>query len=277
MFSGSLVAIVTPMTADGGLDWPAWDRLLDFHVREGTDGIVVAGTTGESPVLPLDEIEELTRRAVARCGGKLKVIVGAGTQLHGEHGRPHARAVAAGRRRRHAGDPVLQQAAAGGSVPAFHGGGGRLGGAGDPVQRAEPHRGRPAAGAPWRGWRGIRRSSRSRRRAPRWAACAILAAVPAGFRCCPAMMRPRSSSSARAPGGDFGDRQCGAAAHARGLRGGAARRLAGARAIDADPAAAAPGLVRRGEPDSGEMGGCPHGPDGEHNPPAAGRTVGRAP
>jgi 4-hydroxy-tetrahydrodipicolinate synthase len=79
MFSGSLVAIVTPMTAEGALDWPAWDRLLDFHLAEGTDGLVVAGTTGESPVLTYDEIEELTRRAVARCGGKLKVIVGAGT------------------------------------------------------------------------------------------------------------------------------------------------------------------------------------------------------
>lgn len=79
MFSGSMVAIVTPMTADGALDWSAWDRLLDFHVREGTEGIVVAGTTGESPVLSIEEIEELTRRAVARCRGKLKVIVGAGT------------------------------------------------------------------------------------------------------------------------------------------------------------------------------------------------------
>jgi 4-hydroxy-tetrahydrodipicolinate synthase len=78
MFSGSLVAIVTPMTPDGALDWPAWDRLLDFHVREGSDGIVVAGTTGESPVLSADEIEELTRRAVARCRGKIKVVVGAG-------------------------------------------------------------------------------------------------------------------------------------------------------------------------------------------------------
>jgi 4-hydroxy-tetrahydrodipicolinate synthase len=79
MFRGSLVAIVTPMTADGGLDWPAWDRLLDFHVREGSDGVVIAGTTGESPALTVDEIEELTRRAVARCSGKLKLIVGAGT------------------------------------------------------------------------------------------------------------------------------------------------------------------------------------------------------
>ena len=68
MFRGSLVAIVTPMTADGGLDWPAWDRLLDFHMREGTDGIVVAGTTGESPALTLEEIEELT----PPCGGTLQ-------------------------------------------------------------------------------------------------------------------------------------------------------------------------------------------------------------
>jgi len=74
-----MIAIVTPMTADGAIDWAAWDRLLDFHLAEGTDGIVVAGTTGESPALTVDEIEELTRRAVARCRGKLKVIVGTGT------------------------------------------------------------------------------------------------------------------------------------------------------------------------------------------------------
>jgi 4-hydroxy-tetrahydrodipicolinate synthase len=66
------------MTSEGALDWPAWDRLLDFHVREGTDGIVVAGTTGESPVLSADEIEDLARRAVTRCRDKVQVIVGAG-------------------------------------------------------------------------------------------------------------------------------------------------------------------------------------------------------
>ncbi len=79
MFSGSLVAIVTPMTAGGDLDWPAWDRLLDFHLREGTDGIVIAGTSGESPTLTPEEVEELTVRAVARCRGRLKLIVGTGT------------------------------------------------------------------------------------------------------------------------------------------------------------------------------------------------------
>jgi 4-hydroxy-tetrahydrodipicolinate synthase len=79
MFTGSMVAIVTPMTPDGGLDWLAWDRLLDFHITAGTGGIVVAGTTGESPALSLEEIEELTRRAVLRCKGRTRVIVGTGT------------------------------------------------------------------------------------------------------------------------------------------------------------------------------------------------------
>ena len=79
MFSGSMVAIVTPFGADGEIDWTAWNRLLDFHVREGSDGVVVAGTTGESPSLTAEEVEELTRRAVERCKNKLAVIVGAGT------------------------------------------------------------------------------------------------------------------------------------------------------------------------------------------------------
>ncbi|HLW22875.1 MAG TPA: 4-hydroxy-tetrahydrodipicolinate synthase [Steroidobacteraceae bacterium] len=79
MFCGSFAALVTPMATDGTLDWAAWDRLLDFHVREGSAGIVVAGTTGESPTLSVEETEELTRRAVARVGGKIRVIAGAGT------------------------------------------------------------------------------------------------------------------------------------------------------------------------------------------------------
>jgi len=76
---GSLVAIVTPMSVDGSLDLGGWDRLLDFHLTEGTQGIVIAGTTGESPSLTLEETEELTRRAVARCSGRITLIVGAGT------------------------------------------------------------------------------------------------------------------------------------------------------------------------------------------------------
>ena len=79
MFSGSMVAIVTPFNPDGALDWAAWDRLLDFHLREGSDGIVVAGTTGEAPALSNAEIDEMCAKALARCRGRLKVIVGAGS------------------------------------------------------------------------------------------------------------------------------------------------------------------------------------------------------
>jgi 4-hydroxy-tetrahydrodipicolinate synthase len=74
-----MVAIVTPFTPDGQLDLAAWDRLLDFHLCEGTDGIVVAGTTGESPALSLEEIDKLTARAVSRCRGRIPVLVGVGT------------------------------------------------------------------------------------------------------------------------------------------------------------------------------------------------------
>jgi 4-hydroxy-tetrahydrodipicolinate synthase len=74
-----MVAVVSPMAGDGALDWSAWDRVLDFHLQEGTDGIVIAGTTGESSALAVEEIEELSRRAVARCRGRVKLIVGTGT------------------------------------------------------------------------------------------------------------------------------------------------------------------------------------------------------
>jgi 4-hydroxy-tetrahydrodipicolinate synthase len=74
-----MVAVVTPMQADGSIDWVAWDRLIDFHIDSRTDALVVAGTTGESPVLSLDEVAELSRRAVARAGGRMPVVVGTGT------------------------------------------------------------------------------------------------------------------------------------------------------------------------------------------------------
>ena len=79
MFQGSLPALVTPMGADGSIDFAAWDRLLDFHLASGTDGVVVGGTTGESPVLERSELEELVRRAKARVQGRIPVIAGSGT------------------------------------------------------------------------------------------------------------------------------------------------------------------------------------------------------
>jgi 4-hydroxy-tetrahydrodipicolinate synthase len=79
MFKGSIPALVTPMHPDGAVDYAAWDRLLDFHVAEGTDGVVVGGTTGESPTLEPQEVAELVRRAKARVAGRLAVIAGSGT------------------------------------------------------------------------------------------------------------------------------------------------------------------------------------------------------
>jgi 4-hydroxy-tetrahydrodipicolinate synthase len=78
-FSGSLVAIVTPMRPDGAVDLEAWIRLLDFHLANGTSGVVVGGTSGESATLRELELRELTARACERVRGRLAVIVGAGT------------------------------------------------------------------------------------------------------------------------------------------------------------------------------------------------------
>jgi 4-hydroxy-tetrahydrodipicolinate synthase len=79
MFSGSLVAIVTPMLADGGLDLSAWGRLIDFHIENGTSGIVVGGTTGESTSLSDEELTQLTQRACEQARGRIQIITGAGT------------------------------------------------------------------------------------------------------------------------------------------------------------------------------------------------------
>jgi 4-hydroxy-tetrahydrodipicolinate synthase len=79
MFAGSYVAIVTPMHRDGAIDWRAWARLLDMHAANGTRGIVVGGTTGESPTLTDAELRELTVKALAQLGRKLQIIVGIGT------------------------------------------------------------------------------------------------------------------------------------------------------------------------------------------------------
>ncbi|HUO81377.1 MAG TPA: 4-hydroxy-tetrahydrodipicolinate synthase [Gammaproteobacteria bacterium] len=79
MLSGSLAAIVTPMFPDGALDEAAFDALVDFHAGQGTDGLVVAGTTGESPTLTPDEKLGLFRRAVERARGRLPVVAGTGS------------------------------------------------------------------------------------------------------------------------------------------------------------------------------------------------------
>ncbi|MEW6414674.1 MAG: 4-hydroxy-tetrahydrodipicolinate synthase [Pseudomonadota bacterium] len=76
--TGSLVAIVTPMREDGVLDLDALRRLVDWHIAEGTDGIVVVGTTGESPTVDFDEHCLLIRTAVEQAAGRVPVIAGTG-------------------------------------------------------------------------------------------------------------------------------------------------------------------------------------------------------
>jgi len=78
MLSGSLVAIVTPMLADGALDFPRLKSLVDWHVQEGTNGIVIVGTTGESPTVDVQEHCALIEAAVEYSAGRLPVIAGTG-------------------------------------------------------------------------------------------------------------------------------------------------------------------------------------------------------
>ncbi|EXI69404.1 MAG: 4-hydroxy-tetrahydrodipicolinate synthase [Candidatus Accumulibacter adjunctus] len=84
MITGSIVAIVTPMQADGSLDLPAMRRLVDFHVQQNTDAIVVVGTTGESPTVNLAEHCELIRTVVEQAAGRLPVIAGTGANSTAE-------------------------------------------------------------------------------------------------------------------------------------------------------------------------------------------------
>jgi 4-hydroxy-tetrahydrodipicolinate synthase len=79
MFQGSMVALVTPMHADGSLDWGALRRLVDFHVDNGTTAIVSVGTTGESPTLDTDEHCEVIRRTIEYARGRVPVIAGTGS------------------------------------------------------------------------------------------------------------------------------------------------------------------------------------------------------
>lgn len=78
MLQGSLVAIVTPMLPDGQLDVPSLNALIDFHVAQGSDGIVIVGTTGESPTVDFNEHCLLIETAVKQVNGRIPVIAGTG-------------------------------------------------------------------------------------------------------------------------------------------------------------------------------------------------------
>jgi 4-hydroxy-tetrahydrodipicolinate synthase len=78
MLSGSIVALVTPMQADGAVDFGALERLVDFHVDNGTHAIVAVGTTGESPTLTVSEHIEVVRQVIRHSAQRVPVIAGTG-------------------------------------------------------------------------------------------------------------------------------------------------------------------------------------------------------
>ncbi|MDO8926989.1 MAG: 4-hydroxy-tetrahydrodipicolinate synthase [Sideroxyarcus sp.] len=84
MIKGSLVAIVTPMQEDGSLDLAAFRALIDFHIAEGTDAIVVVGTTGESPTVNVEEHELLISEAVKHAAKRIPIIAGTGANSTSE-------------------------------------------------------------------------------------------------------------------------------------------------------------------------------------------------
>ena len=77
MFKGTLVALITPFT-DGRVDYAAIERLVDWHVEQGTDGLVPVGTTGESPTVNVAEHEKIIETVVRRAAGRVPVVAGTG-------------------------------------------------------------------------------------------------------------------------------------------------------------------------------------------------------
>jgi 4-hydroxy-tetrahydrodipicolinate synthase len=78
MIQGSMVALVTPMNPDNSLDWDSLHKLVDWHLEQGTHGIVAVGTTGESPTLTVEEHLEVIKRVVDQVNGRIPVIAGTG-------------------------------------------------------------------------------------------------------------------------------------------------------------------------------------------------------
>jgi 4-hydroxy-tetrahydrodipicolinate synthase len=84
MIKGSLVALVTPMHDDGGIDWERYRALIEFHIANQTDALVVVGTTGESPTVDYDEHCKLIEEAVKTAAGRIPVIAGTGANSTSE-------------------------------------------------------------------------------------------------------------------------------------------------------------------------------------------------
>jgi len=82
--TGSIVALVTPMLADGSVDYPGLRKLIDWHIAEGTDCVGVVGTTGESPTVSVQEHCEIIRVAVEQAAGRVPIMAGCGSNCTAE-------------------------------------------------------------------------------------------------------------------------------------------------------------------------------------------------
>jgi 4-hydroxy-tetrahydrodipicolinate synthase len=78
MLTGSMVAVVTPMDADGAVNYRQFAKVIDFHVDSGTQALVVAGTTGESATLDHEEHFDLIAKACELAAGRIPIIAGTG-------------------------------------------------------------------------------------------------------------------------------------------------------------------------------------------------------
>lgn len=84
MFTGSLVALITPFCEDGSVNYGKIEELVEWHIDQGSDGIVVLGTTGESPALTDDEKNRVVQTAIRASGGRIPVIAGSGSNYTAE-------------------------------------------------------------------------------------------------------------------------------------------------------------------------------------------------
>lgn len=84
MFSGSLVAIITPMLADGQVDYVSLKKLLNYQVDNGTDGLVIMGTTGEAATIPFSEQLTVMQFVIDEVQGRVKIIAGNGSNSTAE-------------------------------------------------------------------------------------------------------------------------------------------------------------------------------------------------
>jgi len=81
---GSIPALITPMLEDGQVDYPTLRKLIDWHVAEGTDALVIVGTSGESPTVTVDEHREILRVSVEQAAKRIPIIAGCGANSTAE-------------------------------------------------------------------------------------------------------------------------------------------------------------------------------------------------